>query len=60
MKVEERVRWRVQEEPLILYDSDQVVENRVWASMGLVVVIWCYPWHIPPVPTNVSVGKTNM
>ncbi len=31
MKVEERARWRAEEESLILWGADQAVENRVWA-----------------------------
>ena len=35
MKIEERVRWRAQEELLILKGLDQAIENRVWASVTL-------------------------
>ena len=46
MKVEERARWHAQEESLILEASDQSVENSVWSSVGLIVVIW--PNSVPP------------
>ncbi len=35
MRIEERVRWRAQEESPILWGSDQDIENRVWALMSL-------------------------
>ncbi len=34
---------RAHEESLILQGSDQAIEVKVWASMSLFVVIWCFP-----------------
>ena len=57
MKIEERARWRAQEESLILFKeeslilssgSDQAIENRVWAS-GDETWSWFDVTPVPPV-----------